>query len=176
MRRHLRGAWPVACMMWVLAACASCQRETGCLPSTTTAPQSPMVADDGTSSSDETTGTNGLAYLDAFAAPAQLDPLTEKLVAGCDTCHVDVVDQFVSSRHFQEEVGCTHCHGPSREHAADENNEIKPDEVLARSDIDRLCGECHKCTRPPSKNTASPQVRPQVCTDCHSAHRLTGPT
>ena len=159
-------------MMWLFAACTSCQRETACLPSTTTAP----VSNGGTSSSQEATESNSLAYLDAFAAPAQLDPRTEKLVAGCDTCHVDVVDRFVNDRHFQEEVGCTACHGSSREHAADENNEVKPDEIFARPDVDRLCGECHKCPRVPSEDSVSPGAQPQVCTDCHRVHRLAGPT
>ena len=92
---------------------------------------------------------------------------------------MDVEDEYVESRHFRENVACVKCHGPSRKHAADENNEVKPDELFAREDVDGLCGRCHKCSR---------KVRPawlrflkgrrRVCTECHTAHgfALTGRT
>ena len=90
-------------------------------------------------------------------------------LAGCTLCHVDIEDEFIGSRHFAEEVACIDCHGLSEGHLANENNEIKPDEMFAREDVDRLCGECHKCSRAPEAEASS---KGKVCTDCHGAHDL----
>jgi len=96
------------------------------------------------------------------AASSSANPL-----AGCTLCHVDIEDEYVGSTHYNEGVACTKCHGPSEGHLADENNEIKPDELFAREDVDRLCGVCHDCPRPePDK----PPAEPKVCTDCHGPH------
>jgi len=100
-------------------------------------------------------------------------PLQENPLAGCSICHVDVEDEFVGTLHFEEKVGCSTCHGPSEGHLADENNEVKPDEVFARFDVDRLCERCHECPRPASE---TPELmhegEPKVCTDCHGPHDL----
>lgn len=97
---------------------------------------------------------------------AQKNPL-----AGCTLCHVDVEDEYVESIHFDEKVACTDCHGPSKEHLADENNEVKPDELFARKDTDRLCSECHDCSREiPAGWSDLPLDKRQVCTECHVAH------
>jgi hypothetical protein len=100
-------------------------------------------------------------------APPEADryPLQENPLAGCSLCHVDVEDEFVGSSHFAEKVGCTTCHGPSEGHLADENNEVKPDQVFARKDVDRLCGACHECGRPEKAAARAP-----LCTDCHGHH------
>jgi hypothetical protein len=98
--------------------------------------------------------------------PAKGNPL-----AGCQLCHVDVEDEYVKSRHFRGNVACAKCHGPSKKHAADENNEVKPDEVFARTDVDRLCGRCHTCSRKvPPAWLRFLRGRRQVCTECHGAH------
>jgi hypothetical protein len=95
-------------------------------------------------------------------------------LAGCTLCHVDVEDEYVKSRHFKEKVACTECHGLSKGHVADENNEVKPDEMFARKDVDRLCSECHDCSREaPSPKQAPPPKKQLVCTDCHGAHGFT---
>jgi len=110
--------------------------------------------------------------------PPAPKPATEKNpLAGCQQCHVDIEDEYGPSLHFQEKVACTECHGPSKGHLADENNEVKPDELFARKDVDRLCGRCHECSRP-AEPKRIPKSSPdyQVCTDCHGHHdlKLTG--
>ena len=105
---------------------------------------------------------------------AELGLIEENPLGGCAGCHVDVEDELKGSIHLAEEVGCVECHGPSDEHVRDENNEAKPDEVFARKDIDRLCGDCHGCSRPrTAKAAAATAADPKVCTDCHHAHNLT---
>ena len=95
-------------------------------------------------------------------------------LSGCVMCHVDVEDEYLHSKHHSvAKISCVACHGPSKGHVADENNEIKPEETFARQDIDRLCGRCHEC---PQKAGASPTETSspdyKVCTDCHAAHSL----
>jgi hypothetical protein len=100
-------------------------------------------------------------------------PLQDNPLAGCSLCHVDIEDEFVVSKHFDEKIGCKTCHGPSEEHLADENNEVKPDELFARSDVDRLCGVCHDCGREEERQpTPGREGEPEVCTDCHGPHDL----
>ena len=98
-------------------------------------------------------------------------PLQDNPLAGCTLCHVDIEDEFVGSLHFEEKVGCTTCHGPSAGHAADENNEVKPDEMFARPVVDRLCEVCHECPRPePEAPELTADGRRKVCIDCHGPH------
>jgi len=103
--------------------------------------------------------------------PPRTYPLQPNPLAGCSLCHVDVEDEYVGTAHFKESVGCKTCHGPSKGHLADENNEVKPDEMFARKDVDRLCAECHECDRPePTKPAKGKDKKPLVCTDCHGHH------
>ena len=88
-------------------------------------------------------------------------------LAGCQQCHVDVETKYVKSRHSAAKVACTNCHGPSKGHLADENNEVKPDVRFVRAEVDRLCGKCHACSRP-----AEMRAGEKVCTDCHGSHVL----
>jgi len=91
---------------------------------------------------------------------------------GCDTCHVDIEDEFVGTAHHAEEVGCVECHGRSDGHIADENNDVLPDRLYARQDIDHFCEKCHECSRPPAAQTPAVEAKSKVCTDCHGAHDL----
>lgn len=92
-------------------------------------------------------------------------------LGGCLQCHVDMEAEHLASKHHSvSNMGCIECHGPSEGHLADENNEVKPDQIFAREDVDRLCGTCHKCTR--KDRTKTPAEEPAVCTDCHAAHRF----
>ncbi len=109
--------------------------------------------------------------------PAESSKSAEKTkknpLAGCTLCHVDVEDEYVESDHFHEKVACTECHGPSKGHLADENNDVKPDEMFARKDTDRLCSECHDCSRTiPPGWTDLPLDKRQVCSECHVAHEF----
>jgi hypothetical protein len=98
-------------------------------------------------------------------------PLQDNPLAGCSLCHVDIEDELVGTLHFKEKIGCITCHGPSEGHLADENNEVKPDEVFARADVDRLCERCHECFRPkPEKPELTAEGQRKVCIDCHGPH------
>ena len=102
-----------------------------------------------------------------------LEPEEANPLAGCAICHVDAGDRFAGSQHAEGEIICTDCHGPSEGHVADENNRVKPDEVFLHADVDRLCGECHDCSRPGA--TKPPDPVPdgwKVCTECHGSHEL----
>lgn len=92
-------------------------------------------------------------------------PLQTNPMAGCSICHVDVEDVFVGSAHFKSKIGCKTCHGPSKEHLADENNEVKPDRLPTRKDMDSFCSTCHDCSRPEMENPSA-----RICTDCHGHH------
>jgi len=141
----------------VIITCISCQDNLSDSPTSTHPPKAATTAP----AKAEDANTTGEELLDA-------NPF-----AGCDMCHIDVVDELAGSRHEAEGVGCIKCHGPSRGHIRDENNEVKPDTVFARKDIDLFCVGCHKCSRPeaaePSSKTQSGQ---KVCTDCHGVHKI----
>lgn len=167
----------------LVAACASCHknpaelsgkrnspRVTGATPAVATIPEEP--------SSTNAPAADPGPVADKQIALADADADTAKLLSGCDLCHIDVVDEYVGTLHFKEGIGCIKCHGASDGHVRDENNDVKPEEVFARPDVDRLCGECHECCRTISPaRTATDRARRQVCTDCHGAHRfpLVGP-
>ena len=88
----------------------------------------------------------------------------------CVVCHVDAADQWTGTAHDHNDVGCIECHGPSEAHAQDENNEVLPDELFARADVDYLCAKCHVCTRTRDEETLAAIAPARVCTDCHTAH------
>lgn len=90
-------------------------------------------------------------------------------LAGCTLCHVDIEDEYVGNVHYEKKVACVKCHGPSEGHLANENNEVKPDEMFARENVDRLCSRCHKCKRPDAGQTV-PEPEHKVCIDCHGPH------
>ncbi len=86
-------------------------------------------------------------------------------MGGCSICHVDVEIESEGSKHVTAGIGCADCHGPSEGHIRDENNEVKPDRLFARSEINSFCADCHKCSLPEANRPP-----PKVCTDCHGAH------
>ncbi|MBM3888919.1 MAG: hypothetical protein FJ388_07295 [Verrucomicrobia bacterium] len=109
----------------------------------------------------------------ADPAGATKSSATKNPLAGCQQCHVDIEAKYVRSPHFKKQVACTDCHGPSKGHIADENNEVKPDKLFTRKTTDRLCAECHACSRPqPSPPANQPSSDSKLCTDCHGSHAL----
>lgn len=102
----------------------------------------------------------------AAASPLQINPL-----AGCSQCHVDVEDEVIGTAHFQKRIGCKTCHGPSKGHLADENNEVKPDRLFTRADVNQLCEPCHECNRARQPAEATKKGKQlEACTDCHGHH------
>ncbi len=57
----------------------------------------------------------------------------------CLVCHMDFKSELISSRHEEEGVGCTYCHGESLAHGDDESNIIKPDVLFGRAEIRGYC-------------------------------------
>ena len=122
-------------------------------------PAQPSTADSGVPAS---------AHADARMDIQQGNPL-----AGCTMCHVDVEDRLVGSPHFESKIGCKTCHGASEGHVADENNNVKPERVFARNEVDRLCAICHDCSRPQEKRGRQRTALTEpVCIDCHGHHDL----
>ena len=108
--------------------------------------------------------------------------------AECLVCHMDFENEFISSRHEEEGVGCTYCHGESLAHGDDESNIIKPDVLFGRAEIRGYCKECHPVHRKSSKYNAfvkkwHGERRPNgrivaddsACTDCHGNHAVLRP-
>lgn len=98
----------------------------------------------------------------------------QERMSWCLTCHINIRDALRGGKHLQGEISCVECHGASERHARDENNEIKPDQVFKRGDVDRACGECHECARKTSAD--EPGAAPKVCSDCHPAHSFKAKT
>ncbi len=123
--------------------------------------------------------SSGTAAVASTADPAgerrlEIEAPSKNPLGGCGQCHVDVVDELAVSLHQKKEIGCVKCHGPSKGHSADENNEVKPDRVIVRKQVDAFCGDCHKCSRPAEPPAADEEKR-KVCIDCHGAHDLRPP-
>lgn len=91
-------------------------------------------------------------------------------VGWCTTCHVDIRDQLRGGGHDKNSISCVECHGASERHARNENNDVKPDQRFARPDVDRVCGDCHECSRAESATQTAPTTF--ICTDCHPAHKF----
>jgi hypothetical protein len=187
------GRWLCATAVALLVAGASCRNDAS---DPRAAPQTPGVAADPVRIADsrpdhvgpdreapddvdaeqvnrdgvDLSNTVNLADLDLSDADLfDMESIEANPLGGCVSCHVDIEDELKVSIHLVEEVGCVECHGPSDGHVRDENNEVAPDQVFARKDVDRLCGECHKCSRPKAEQQ---QPDRKVCTDCHQPHSL----
>lgn len=104
------------------------------------------------------------AYSGLQPSEAGVNPL-----AGCVMCHVDVEEEYIRSPHFAQQMGCRQCHGPSEGHIADENNDVKPDGVFSRENVEVLCGSCHQFSATTESSFAPGSYAP-VCTDCHGYH------
>jgi len=113
--------------------------------------------------------------IEATTETLEIQSLSEEKtnpLAGCLQCHVDVEAEHLSSAHHRVlKIGCIDCHGPSKGHVADENNEVEPEETFARKDVDGSCGRCHKCSRETTaRETKTQPGTRKVCTECHAAH------
>jgi len=191
----LRAAGAVGVVLVLIAVYVSCRQQTanspaGASPNTTagaaddtkTPVSSPPPEPDTGSEppakarakSDEADPLAGMSpELLAQLAEAEAAAAAEEQHGACGICHIDTTDEFNGSLHETEEVACVDCHGPSEGHVEDENNDVKPDEVFARADVDRLCEKCHECSRPdPAKPVPVPRKERKVCTDCHAAHQF----
>ena len=150
LRRRRISPWVLVIVLPLLVIGTSCRRETDRFSTRSTAPNPTTTAPQ--------------------PVPEEGNPL-----GGCSQCHVDCEDELAGTEHLAEGVGCIKCHGPSKGHAADENNEVLPDKLYAREDIDSFCGECHECPRETDHEPAVPRSEEKVCTDCHGPHDMKTP-
>lgn len=164
---------------------ASCQNDASDGPSDATGTAVDAAASDARQVAPSAAVTGIAASIPAAATPGAKDAETAKrprtakakkgepLGGGCDMCHVDVEDELVESVHYTEGIGCVKCHGPSEGHSADENNDVKADQIYANEEIDTFCGSCHECSRPKvAASAATPAAERKLCTGCHDAHSL----
>jgi formylglycine-generating enzyme required for sulfatase activity len=115
-----------------------------------------------------------------FATPlallAQQSQRPELTVSGsCARCHVSATLEWGLSKHSTLTRGrnnrlpnCVGCHGESRAHVIDEQNNVKPDRIPREAAIAALCLECHAngCSRSMDRNN---------CQTCHHIHALVNP-
>ena len=148
--------WILGAVLSLMAAAASCRNEAPDAPARSQSPGTTIAAP---------------AKL-LESTPADAEPPAANPLGGCDMCHVDVEDELTGNAHHAEGVGCVECHGPSEGHVADENNEVLPDRVFARKDVDSFCEKCHECSRPTAAEPATTPEDRKVCTECHGAHDL----
>lgn len=91
-----------------------------------------------------------------------------KAAGVCARCHVFHVLEWGISKHVKAETDCHSCHGRSREHVANERNEVAPDRLPRGPQIARLCTTCHDAGCPKTMQTVT-------CEKCHHAHGLVNP-
>ena len=174
-------AWITSCgivLAWLLVCAAACQQRPADSANVTAGsrkkePAKPSDGAGGPATAKSEPPKAPAEKPEPKEAPSPKPPALKNPLAGCQQCHVDIEDEYAPSLHFQEKVACTECHGPSTGHLADENNEVKPDELFGRKDVDRLCERCHECSRPAEPKRipkSSPEYK--VCTDCHGPHDL----
>lgn len=105
----------------------------------------------------------------------------------CYVCHVGLKEEAITTIHLAEGVTCSKCHGPSSDHMHDEMQMTTPDLKFGRSEVDAMCGRCHKDqhkgVQPKVKafldewrGRARPNGRTvserSICTDCHGTHNI----
>lgn len=115
--------------------------------------------------------------------PVQVDmPDNNRL---CIVCHLDFGDEPLTTDHMSKGITCAHCHGKSVAHMHDETMMTSPDVLWGRSEVEAMCGHCHK----PHKNHEAVETFRQkwlgkkrengrgisvdsICTDCHGRHTI----
>jgi formylglycine-generating enzyme required for sulfatase activity len=99
----------------------------------------------------------------------QAQALPEFKAAGvCARCHVVSVLEWGISKHVAAGTSCQKCHGPSKDHVANERNEVKPDRLPRGAQIAKTCQRCHDAGCPKTLQTAT-------CQQCHHVHALLDP-
>ncbi len=107
-----------------------------------------------------------ILLLTSFALLAQQPVLKQAGV--CSRCHVAQVLEWSASKHPSANTACQNCHGPSREHVANERNQIKPDRLPQGEAVAALCATCHAAGCPKTSQKSR-------CQRCHHAHALSNP-
>jgi len=135
-------------------------------------------------------GGNAPAPRTANAAEPKTQPAKKKPPAdntACYVCHLTLEKEHITAVHFEEDIGCVDCHGRSKDHEQDEMQMTTPDLLFGRSEVDRMCSECHddphegheddvEAFRKKWRGRARPNGRSvtptSICTDCHGTHNI----
>jgi hypothetical protein len=93
----------------------------------------------------------------------------------CFFCHADLFFEAQDGAHEKNGVDCASCHGQSKEHNNAEDNSIKPDRVIKKTDAAGFCGGCHETElKDYSQSTHARGMgiieNTPTCTDCHKGH------
>lgn len=94
--------------------------------------------------------------------------LQKKQTENCLSCHKNKnIQQFSSSVHAKNNIGCNGCHKGGHETVN-----------IQKSEVSNVCGKCHNENKMAFKNSIhhtvlkSGNANAPVCTDCHGAHQI----
>lgn len=94
--------------------------------------------------------------------------IQKEQTANCLNCHKSKnIQQFSSSIHAKNNIGCDGCHKGGHETAK-----------IQKSAVSNVCGKCHNENQMAFKNSIhhtvlkGGNVNAPVCTDCHGAHKI----
>ena len=95
----------------------------------------------------------------------------------CLVCHGNYDEEGFAVHHAKQGIGCEKCHGPSDDHAGDENHTTPPDIMYPADKVNAACLKCHDGARLAKLEKHTPfwddiVANTQRCTDCHGKHRL----
>lgn len=104
----------------------------------------------------------------------------------CYMCHMLFTDEEISVAHLKAGFPCSHCHGKSLAHMADETFSTAPDVVYSKDEVNSFCRTCHPLhPNVPPENLVQVWLarnselfetgyaeKEVVCTDCHGSHRI----
>jgi hypothetical protein len=148
------------------------------------------------------TGVIVLAALAGVAATCCAEESQAEKPSGnskCYVCHPGMKTEELTANHLAKGITCDVCHGPSVEHMHDEMLMTKPDLLFGRSEVAKMCSNCHKPGqgrdafgrqdhKDPNAVEAflakwTGRMRPNgravandsVCTDCHGTHNISKP-
>lgn len=99
----------------------------------------------------------------------------------CGTCHQDILNDFLASRHWdaeqdQGEVTCVSCHSP---HFKTEKTQYTPHQW--RMHLVESCHQCHEAEVANYTDSrhfqelADGNLKAPICSDCHARHRVLSP-
>jgi predicted CXXCH cytochrome family protein len=88
--------------------------------------------------------------------------------ANCLNCHKKKnIQQFSSSVHAKNNIGCDGCHKGGHETGK-----------ISKNEVSNVCGKCHNDSKAEFKNSVhhtvlnSGNANAPVCTDCHGSHKI----
>lgn len=103
----------------------------------------------------------------------------------CLVCHLDFDGEPITTDHLRKGITCAHCHDKSIAHMHDETMMTSPDILYGRSEVEEMCGQCHRSHKNHQaveafrkkwlgKKQENGRVitADSICTDCHGRHTI----